>query len=117
MDLIKVTIPKYARVLLLEDSEMRIEWFKKRIKKLHVCSSVQSFKDYFDTKPMVDFIFWDHDLGEGGTGLDAAKFLVERFGISGSRWGLIHSWNNVGATTMQQVITGSICIPFGSFEL
>ena len=116
MNFVTVTIPKHAHVLLLEDSEMRITWFKNKIKNLHVCSSVQEFKEYFDTKPLVDFIFWDHDLGEGGTGLDAAKYLTERFG-PGNKWGLIHSWNSTGSAAMKAVLTGSMCIPFGDFEI
>lgn len=115
MVLVKINLPSRAKVLLLEDSEMRIAWFEKRIPDLKVCRSVQEFKDYFATKPMVDFIFFDHDLGEGGSGYDAAKFMVESFG-SGNRWGLIHSWNKTGAQRMQEILVVPH-VPFGDFEV
>jgi hypothetical protein len=117
MDLITITLPKHLHVLVLEDSEMRIEWFKKKIVNIHVCRTVREFKEYFDSHPVVDFIFFDHDLGpEGGSGLDAAKFLIERFG-SVKKWALIHSWNLAGAQSMQAVLTGVAHIPFGDFDI
>lgn len=117
MTLIKVTLPKNAYVLLLEDSDMRIEWFKKRIRNLKVVKTVQEFKDYFERHPTVDFVFFDHDLGEGnGTGLDAATFMKEKFGGT-SRWGLIHSWNRAGAQRMQLVLPQTPHVPFGEFEI
>ena len=90
MTLYKVTIPKGAHVLLLEDSDMRIEWFKRQLSHLHVVKSVADFIAYFETRPIVDFIFLDHDLGDGGSGYDAAKYVHDNFG-GNSRWGLIHS--------------------------
>jgi hypothetical protein len=117
MDLITITLPKHLHVLLLEDSEMRIAWFEKKIENLHVCRTVQEFKDYFATHPCVDFIFFDHDLGpEGGSGVDAAKFMVEKFG-TGKKWGLIHSWNTTGAQEMQKILIGTHHIPFGDFDV
>jgi hypothetical protein len=112
----RVVLPRGAKVLLLEDSEMRIEWFKKRIPNLIVLKSVKEFTDYFENKGGCDFIFFDHDLGEGGIGLDAIKFLKERFG-SVSRWGVIHSWNRAGARAMQDLYPMVACIPFGEFEI
>jgi hypothetical protein len=116
MTTIKVTLPKGAHVVLLEDSDMRINWFEHRIANLVVCKSVQEFKEHFDTKPQVDFIFFDHDLGEGGTGLDAAKWLVDKFGGS-SRWGLIHSWNLNGAANMRAILRSVPHVPFGDFDI
>jgi hypothetical protein len=119
MNYIKVTIPKEARVLLLEDSPMRIAWFTKRIPDhLKVTSSIQEFKAYFDTKPLVDFIFFDHDLGEGnGTGLDAAQFIKDRFGGNTTNAGLIHTWNPSGASKMRELLPLTLWIPFGEFEV
>lgn len=116
MTLFKVVLPKHCRVLLLEDSDMRIEWFRRRIPKLTVVKSVSEFIDYFKSKPLVDFIFFDHDLGKGGSGLDAAKWLRENFG-SGNRWGLIHSWNRTGARAMQDIMPAVVAVPFGEFEI
>lgn len=116
MTLLKVTLPRYAKVLLLEDSPMRIEWFEKKVPGIAVVRSVQEFIDYFKTGPTVDFVFFDHDLGEGGSGYDAAVWLTERFGAV-NRWGLIHSWNRAGAARMQQVLKAVPAIPFGEFDI
>jgi len=117
MDLITVTLPKHLHVLVLEDSEMRIEWFQKKIANIHVCRTVQEFKDYFTTHPCVDFIFFDHDLGPGGgTGVEAANFMIEKFG-SVKKWALIHSWNIAGAQEMQKIMLGVSHIPFGDFDI
>jgi len=113
---LKVILPKHCHVLLLEDSELRIEWFRKRIPNLKVVKTVQELRDYFDTHPTVDFLLLDHDLGEKENGVDAAKFIVERFGGI-SNWGLIHSWNRSGAQAMQAAGFRVQHIPFGEFEL
>lgn len=116
MTLFKVTLPRYAKVLVLEDSEMRIEWFEKKIPGVKIVRSVKEFIEYFGTKPTVDFIFWDHDLGEGGSGYDAAQWTADAFG-SVNRWGLIHSWNKNGAAHMQQVLKATPAVPFGEFDI
>jgi hypothetical protein len=102
---------------LLEDSPMRIEWFKKKLPNLKVTTSVKEFKDYIDTKPRIDFIFFDHDLGDGGTGYEAAEFLTERFGRGINRWGLIHSWNTNGAKRMQELLPSVPHVVFGDFDI
>lgn len=118
MTLVKVTIPKGAKVLLLEDSEMRISWFQKKLPLLTVVKSVDEFIQYFESKPAVDYIFWDHDLGPGGSGYDAAKYLTDKFGsLSASKWGLIHSWNMGGANRMRELLPASPHIPFGDFDI
>lgn len=116
MTFLTVTIPKHAHVLLLEDSEMRINWFCKRLPDVHVCRTVKEFRDYVESKPLIDYIFFDHDLGEGENGLDAAKYLVDKFGGT-NNWALIHSWNRAGATAMQNYGLNAPHIPFGEFEL
>ena len=47
---------------------------------------------------VIDF---DHDLGEGKTGYDIAKWLVENNYIGKFR---IHSMNPVGANTLRQLV-------------
>ena len=117
MNLFKVTIPKESHVLLLEDSDMRVLWFNKKIKNLKVVASVKEFKEYFDTRPIVDFIFYDNDLGDGnGTGLEAIQFMKEKFG-DGNRWGLIHSWNRPAAQQMMLLYPSIPHIPFGEFDI
>lgn len=116
MTLVKITLPKHSKVLLLEDSEMRIAWFKTKLPDITVVKTVAEFINYFGTHPIVDFIFWDHDLGEGGSGADAATWCVEKFG-SVNRWGLIHSWNKGGAAKMQDILKATPAVPFGEFDI
>jgi hypothetical protein len=116
LDFITVKLPEGANVTLLEDSEMRITWFQKRIPNLTVCRNVQEFKDHFTKNPPCDFVFWDHDLGEGANGADAAKWFLERYG-STNRAHLIHSFNRAGARNIQQSILNACHVPFGEFEI
>jgi hypothetical protein len=117
MNYITIKIPEDARVLLLEDSPMRITWFKKRIPNLTVVSTVEAFKAYFQSKPICDFVFYDHDLGDGnGNGAEAAAFMSDHFGGTSSA-GLIHSWNRAGAMAMQAFLPNTSWIPFGQFEV
>jgi hypothetical protein len=117
VELVFVRLPKNARVVLLEDSPMRIAWFQKRIPDLVVCKSSQEFKDYF-TKghERCDFIFWDHDLGGQDTSEEVAQWFVDRYG-AGNTYALIHSWNTAGARKLQDIMNGVKWIPFGQFEV
>lgn len=117
MNFIKITLPKDAHVIVLEDSPMRMTWFKRRIPFCTVVDTIPGFKEFFTSRQICDFIFLDHDLGEGnGNGVDACKFLVERFG-GNSKTLIVHSWNRPGAQRMQDIIPGAVHIPFGDFEL
>jgi len=113
----KVLLPKDSQAVVLEDSPMRIAWFQKRLPQVTICTSIKEFQAYFDRKPICDFIFLDHDLGEGnGNGVDAANEIKERFGGNTSAM-LIHSWNHVGVKNMQAVLKDAPAMPFGNFEL
>jgi hypothetical protein len=113
----KIVLPKDAQVLLLEDSPMRQAWFAKRIPRLTIVESVREMGLYFDGKPICDFIFFDHDLGEGnGDGVEATQLVKSRFGDTANA-GLIHSWNQVGALRMKAILPRLLYIPFGTFEL
>lgn len=117
MTYLTITIPKDARVLLLEDSPMRVAWFRGRVPNLTVVKTVQEFKDFFATKPICDYIFYDHDLGVNAeSGLEAAKFIREHFG-SMTNAGLIHTWNEAGAARMRALLPLIPWIPFGQFEV
>src|SRR3954469_18700250 len=96
MDYYAVRLPEGANVTLLEDSEMRIKWFAKRIPNLTVCRSVEEFRQYFLGNPPCDFVFWDHDLGADENGEDAARWFTERYGMT-NRAHMIHSFNREGA--------------------
>jgi hypothetical protein len=117
LNLVWVKLPAKAKVVLLEDSPMRIAWFEKRIEDLVVCQSPKEFKDYFSKgTERCDFIFWDHDLGDQGTSVDVAQWFTNRYG-SGNEYGIIHSWNTAGARKLQDIMKGTKHLPFGSFEI
>jgi hypothetical protein len=117
MNYVTITMLAESRVLLLEDSPMRIAWFTKRIPNLKVVRTVQEFRDYFETKPLVDFIFFDHDLGTEETGYDAVKYMIEKFGGNSTNAGIIHTWNPAGAAKMRELLPKVLWIPFGEFEV
>jgi len=125
LTIFKVCLPKFAKVLLLEDSDMRINWFQKRIPDLKVVRTVSEFTSYLEGRPPVDFIFLDHDLGfldaygnpgVEGNGLQAAKYLRDKFGSDGHD-NVIHSFNRSGVASMHAVLPKATCIPFGQFEV
>lgn len=116
MTIAKITIPKFANVILLEDSEMRIAWFQKRIpERLTVVKNVD---DFVKACVGADLFFLDHDLGgeQFGDGYQAAKYLAENFGTNGRNI-TIHSINAVGVSKMRGYLSKAICIPFGDFEV
>lgn len=117
MDLFWVKLPKDVKVVLLEDSPMRIAWFQKRVPDLVVCKDVAAFKEYFTTgEKRCDFVFFDHDLGPGDNGQVAAQWFTDQYGAS-NKYALIHSWNWEGALKMSKIMNGVTWIPFGGFEV
>lgn len=116
MDLYKVVLPEKADAVLLEDSEMRITWFEKRVPNLKVCRTVEEFKQYFANNPSCFVVFWDHDLGQGENGADAAKWFAEKYQMT-NRFHVIHSYNRGGARNIQNYIPAAVHIPFGEFEV
>lgn len=117
MNVVHIILPKYSGVVVLEDSPMRANWFKKRIPGVTICNSIKEFQAYFDSKPICDFIFLDHDLGEGnGNGVDAANEIKTRFGGNANAL-LIHSWNLPGVRAMQDILVGAKHVKFGDFEV
>lgn len=116
MDYYSVRLPEGANVTLLEDSEMRIKWFQKRIPNLFVCRSFNEFKAHFSGNPPCDFVFWDHDLGQSKNGADCAKWFQVKFGAT-NRAHLIHSFNHAGAQNIKRYIPNAVHITFGEFEV
>lgn len=116
MDCYIIRLPKKADVVLLEDSEMRILWFQERIPGLMVCRNVEEFKKHFEGNPSAFFLFWDHDLGPGENGADAAKWFAEKYKMT-NRFHCIHSYNRAGAQRIQSYIPAAVHIPFGEFEV
>lgn len=118
-----VRIPKGSKVLLLEDSDLRTEWFVKRVPGIVAVTKVEdAIAEMLDTQ--FDFMFLDHDLGlldylgcigPEGNGLTFAKHLASTAFVSGTIF--IHSWNPNGAKAMKDCLPNAVVIPFGRFEV
>lgn len=65
------------------------------------------FINFIKTNPLPKFISFDHDLGEGKTGFDCAKFLVE-FCIDNNLNlpdFFVHSQNPIGKENINSLLT------------
>jgi|SRR5581483_6471418 len=121
---VQIKIPRGARVLLLEDSDNRIAWFKQRVSNLTLVQTADEAIEVIARSPQpFDIVFLDHDLGvlhaDGtcpqGTGFQVAKYLAGRRYLGENV--VIHSWNADGAAAMKDALYGAVAIPFGQFEL
>ena len=66
----------------------------------------EEFVQFINENSVPDFISFDHDLGEGKTGFDCAKFLVEYcldHGISKINF-VVHSQNPVGKENIEKLL-------------
>lgn len=67
-----------------------------------VCRTVKEAKKLF-IQNEVDFISFDHDLGEGESGYDLAKWMVKNFKYPKLGY-TVHSSNPVGATNIKEIL-------------
>lgn len=120
----KVIIRMYKKdsVFLLEDSEQRIEWFRKRFPDMVHTDTAEKAIAILAEKQF-DWVFLDHDLGllnYAGIGKEGSGREVARF-LSGKSWighnVIIHSWNPCGAALMKDILEGATAIPFGNFDV
>ena len=110
-----INIPRSAKVLLLEDSEERIDWFQRRIPSLALAKTAEAAINLIACSLPFDVVFLDYDLGiterSGGV---VAKHLAHNY--IGQNV-VIHSWNCDGAAEMAACLTEAVVIPFGQFEI
>jgi len=114
-------IPTDWPVLVVEDTEDRISWFRQRLPHAKFAKTAE---EAFRVLKQSEFkvLFLDHDLHWmhadnsifKGTGKDVARFLEEsRFeGIV-----VIHSKNEEGAAAMKKYLPNAKLARFGSFEI
>jgi hypothetical protein len=111
-------ISKGARVLCLEDDEVRIAWFKEQIPEIVICQTVRELQALFTKTPLWDFLFLDHDLGEEETGADAARWLAMNYAkVLRSTTIIIHSTNLKGAEKIQVFLPNVFHFPSGTFTI
>ena len=114
-------IPPDWPVLVVEDTEDRISWFRQRMPKAVFAKNAHAALAALEQQ---DFkvIFLDHDLHWmhadnsifKGTGKEVARFLAKN-GFQGVV--IIHSKHEAGAAVMKKYLSNARLAPFGSFEI
>jgi CheY-like chemotaxis protein len=114
-------IPTDWPVLVVEDTEDRISWFRKRMPKAVFAKNAEAA---FRALRQQEFkvVFLDHDLHWmhadnsifKGTGKEVARFLAEK-GFQGIV--IIHSKHEEGAAAMKKYLANARLAPFGSFDI
>ncbi|MGA7794139.1 MAG: cyclic-phosphate processing receiver domain-containing protein [Candidatus Acidiferrales bacterium] len=108
-------------VLVVEDTEDRISWFRKRLPKAVFAKNAEAaFRALSRQEFKVAFL--DHDLHWmhadnsifKGTGKEVARFMAQQ-GFKGIV--IIHSKHVEGAAIMKKYLSNARLAPFGSFEI
>jgi CheY-like chemotaxis protein len=114
-------IPTDWPVLVVEDTEERISWFRERLPKAVFAKNAEAaFRVLGRQEFKVAFL--DHDLHWmhadnsifKGTGKEVARFLAEK-GFQGIV--IIHSRHEEGAAAMKKYLANAKLAPFGSFDI
>lgn len=99
-------------VLVVEDSETRIGWFKDRLPSALIASNpVDAVRALTSGTP--DTVFLDFDLGPGLNSLGVASMLAD----APARLCIIHSANEDGARELAKLLPGALILPYASFEI
>lgn len=114
-------IPTDWPVLVVEDTEDRISWFRQRLPKAVFAKNAEAA---FQALGRQEFkvVFLDHDLHWmhadnsifKGTGKEVARFLAKN-GFQGMV--IIHSKHVEGAAAMKKYLANARLAPFGSFDI
>lgn len=115
----EIFVPKNAKILVLEDDQLRIKFFKKIFKEYTVVF-VDHVNDAIyinETLGPFDVNFLDHDLGgkvyvpssHPDTGYQFAKYLAEK---KVQAKFIFHTMNYNGAQNMLSLLKEAIYIPF-----
>ena len=107
------------KILILEDSQERIDSFKENLVDHQVIVTGSTKEAIIKLKTETwDVLFLDHDLhGESyidsgeNTGYEVAKFLEENKDRM-PRYVIIHSLNPVGSNNMEAALPNAVKIPF-----
>lgn len=105
-------------ILFLDDSKERKEFWKSIYPGTWFVSTAEDAIREISMGGHWDYIFLDHDLGEGNqTGMKVVEFLENSGGLSCHPLIVIHSWNTPAAIEMNDRINkiyglSSIRIPF-----
>lgn len=109
------------RVIVVEDTQDRISWFKQRLPKAFFAKTAESAVRAL-TQQEFKVAFLDHDLHWmhadntifNGTGKEVARYMAEH-GFQGIV--VIHSRHEEGAAVMKKFLPKARLAPFGTFEI
>jgi CheY-like chemotaxis protein len=109
------------RVLVVEDTEDRISWFRQRLPNALFAKDAETALQALSQHEF-KVAFLDHDLHSmhadntifKGTGKEVARYMAER-GFQGIV--VIHSRHEEGAAAMKKYLPKARLAPFGTFEI
>jgi len=109
------------RVLVVEDSEDRISWFRQRLPNAVFAKNAETALQALSQQEF-KVAFLDHDLHWmhadstifKGTGKEVARYMAQR-GFQGIV--VIHSRHEEGAAAMKKCLPKARLAPFGTFEI
>jgi CheY-like chemotaxis protein len=114
-------IRAHWRVLIVEDTEDRISWFRQRLPNAFFATNAEAALQALSEQEF-KVAFLDHDLHWmhadntifKGTGKEVARFMAQRDfkGIV-----IIHSRHEEGAVVMKKFLPNARLAPFGTFEI
>jgi CheY-like chemotaxis protein len=112
-----ITIPKDARVLVVEDSAIRIRWFRENLDTFDLAVDPRQGLDLLETGCPYDIVFLDHDASWDEFDLTFMP-VAERLQQLDYRGELvIHTYNPVGGKRMQRMLRQGELIPYGTFDI
>lgn len=107
------------KILILEDDGHRVNIFIEKfyIHRLTVSENSSTIIDLLNQK-VFDYIFLDHDLGDGnGSGKDVSEYLRSNcLNKNNQAVIIIHSWNTPAAMAMLKDLPSAEWIPFNTEE-
>lgn len=109
------------RILVVEDTEDRISWFRQRLPNAVFVKSAEAALEALSQQEF-KVAFLDHDLHWmhadntifKGTGKEVARFMAQQ-GFKGIV--IIHSKHEDGTAAMKKFLPDARLAPFGSFEI
>lgn len=115
-------VPTDLRVFVLDDTQDRLDWFRKRIPQMRSAKTSREALEILSTETF-DLVFLDHDLSfmdagfpdrQFGNGKEVARYLA--YSKFPGRI-VIHSKNEDGVRAMAKVLPQATIARFDEFEI
>jgi CheY-like chemotaxis protein len=115
-------VPAHWRVFVLDDTEDRLTWFRKRLPEMSYAKTAERALEILSTEAF-DLVFLDHDLSfmdagfperQHGNGKEVARYLA-RTNFAGRV--VIHSKNEDGVKVMAKTLPQATIARYESFDI